>query len=486
MKKLYLFVIALLFSATLNAQWTSPGNGTTYTLPDLVAASDGVVTQAGNVFTVHSDLTISQNDGLHIDDQVSRINAVGVLITIQGSMQCTNSTRVGIYGDMGQGQQFSMRFENATDCELKTLYFSDGCGIKLIESDVNFIDCKFVYFTRDYANAVIDFMNCNPTIEDCYFLRNEGAAISSPANGQGSPRILNNQLEENVTADLNSPQINLGPGAEDTIYIVGNSIDDNFATHRVGGISIYNPGIGETKVLVRGNYIINGKYGYDQEGTNISSVVEWNQIRDNHFTDNPMLYGSGINVYCTDPIPNNRAIIRNNIITGNLWGITVINAADIDLGTEDDWGNNEIHDNGNDGVVYDLYNNSAFDIMAVGNDWGTTLEQEVEEHIFHQNDNTELGLVTFIPFIGYDVVDENNTSFFEVLPNPVFNGIMTLALDEAMPSEVVIYNISGQIVMSQHVENKINNINVSVLESNVYLVKIRNTKKTMVRRIIIK
>ena len=167
----------------LNAQWVSPGNGTTYTLPDLVSVSNGAVTNTGTVFSFNSDITISQNDVLKIDNQVTRIDAVGVLITINGSVVCTNSLRVGIYGSMTQ--QFSMRFENATDCELKNMYFSDGSGIKVIESNVDFIDCKFVYFTRDYSNAVIDFMNCNPLIEDCYFLRNEGAAISSPANGQG-------------------------------------------------------------------------------------------------------------------------------------------------------------------------------------------------------------------------------------------------------------------------------------------------------------
>lgn len=470
----------------MNAQWTSPGNGTTYTLPDLVVASDGAVTNTGTRFSINSDITISTNDILKIDQQVTRIDAVGVLITINGSMQCTNTARVGIYGDMDQNQQFSMRFENATDCLLKKLYLSDGCGIKLIESDVDFIDCKFVYFTRDYSNAVIDFMNCNPTIEDCYFLRNEGAAINSPANGQGSPRILNNQLEENVTADMNSPQINLGPGAEDTIYIVGNSIDDDYANHRVGGISIYNPGIGETKVLVSGNYIVNGKYGYDQEGTNISSVVEWNQIRDNHFTDNPMLYGSGINIYCTDTISNNKAVIRNNYITGNLWGITIINAADVDLGTEDDWGRNQIKDNGNSGVVYDLYNNSACDIMAVGNDWGTTSEAEVEERIFHQNDNPELGLVTYIPFIGYDAMNESTIRFFDVSPNPVSNGVFNLVLDDDTPSQMVIYNLNGQVVISQQIENKVNRINVNTLKSGIYFIEIKQDNNKTTKKLIIK
>ena len=484
MKKLYFtFAFILCLCSVLNAQWVSPGNGTTYTLPDLVSVSNGAVTNSGTVFSFNSDITISQNDVLKIDHQVTRIDAVGVLITINGSVVCTNLTRVGIYGSMTQ--QFSMRFENAADCELKNLYFSDGCGIKVIESDVNFIDCKFVYFTRDYSNAVIDFMNCNPTIEDCYFLRNEGAAISSPANGQGSPRIINNQLEENVTSDVNSPQINLGPGAEDTIYIVGNVIDDDYASHRVGGISVADLlGTGSTKVLLRDNYIVNGRYGYNQQGLTISSVIERNQFIDNHFEDNPMNGGSGISIYGVDE--NNKSVLRGNIITGNLWGITVINAADIDLGTEADWGDNQIHDNENGGVVYDLYNNSTCDIMAVGNDWGTSIEQEIEDHIVHQNDNPSLGLVNYIPFVGYDGVDDSKTTTFEVSPNPVSKGSFTLTLENAMPTEVMIFNMNGQVVLSQWVDSKSNNITVNALRSGVYFIQVKNDLENAVKKIIIK
>ena len=466
----------------LNAQWVSPGNGTTYTLPDLVSVSNGAVTNTGTVFSFNSDITISQNDVLKIDNQVTRIDAVGVLISINGSVVCTNSLRVGIYGSMTQ--QFSMRFENATDCELKNMYFSDGSGIKVIESNVDFIDCKFVYFTRDYSNAVIDFMNCNPLIEDCYFLRNEGAAISSPANGQGSPRILNNLLEENVTSDINSPQINLGPGAEDTIYIVGNTIDDDYATHRVGGISVADlMGTGSTKVLLRDNKVINGRYGYNQQGLTISSVIERNQFVDNHFEDNPMNGGSGISIYGMNE--NNKAVLRGNIITGNLWGITAINVFDIDLGTEDDWGYNQIHDNGNGGVVYDLYNNSACDILAVGNNWGTSNDQLIEDHIVHQNDDPNLGLVTFVPFVDVDGINETNTLCFEMSPNPVCNGNFTLTLEKAMPSEVVIYNINGQIVKSQLIDNLINTISVETLGRGVYFVEVKNTEGKTVKKIIL-
>ena len=479
----FVFVIGSL--STLNAQWVSPGNGTTYTFPDLVNVTNGVVTNGENGFLINADLTISANDVLKIDDQVLRVDIEAVLITINGSMVCSNSNRVRFYG-LNETQHFSMRFENATACNLNNMYFSDGAGIKVIESEVTFDDVKFVYFTRDYCNAVIDVFNCDPVINNCFFMMNEGAAISSPANGQSSPQILNCSFDANADVDgLNVPQINLGPGGEDTIRIIGNEIDDHWASWHVGGISVADlMGTGSTKVLVRGNYVANGRYGYNQQGQTISSVIEENQFIDNFYEADPMNGGSGISIY--GYTTNCKAKLRHNTITGNLWGITAIYLHDIDMGTEDDWGYNEIHDNGNSSTIYDLYNNSSCDLMAVGNDWNTTDENVIERHIVHQFDNPDFGLVTYIPYVGYEAVNETKTTSFDISPNPVINGDFTLTLNKIIPSEVTIYNVNGQIVKSQHIDNLMSTINVEALISGVYFIEVRNFEGKVVKKIIIK
>lgn len=421
----FLFFISL--TSVLNAQWVSPGNGTSYTLPDLVNVTNGAVTQGPDGFLINTDLTISTNDVLVIDNQVSRIDAAAILLTINGSMVCTNtgSNRVKFYG-LNETEHFKIRFENAVGCNIKKMYFSDGAGIKVIESEVTFDDVKFVYFTRDYCNAVIDVFNCDPVIKNCYFMLNQSAAISSPANGQASPQILNCDFDTNVT-DINSPQINLGPGGQDTIRIVGNEVYTIMAQWYVGGISVADlMGTGSTKVLLKDNIIREGRYGYNQQGQTISSVIEGNQFLNNFHEENPMNGGSGISIYGSST--NNKAILRNNVITGNLWGITAIYLHDIDLGTEDDWGNNEIHDNYNSGVIYDLYNNSACDITAVGNKWGTIHESDIEDHIVHQTDDPSLGLVTYIPFVGYDQITE------------------TIDPKDLDLSEATFYTINGQRV----------------------------------------
>ena len=406
MKRLFLTIalIAGIFPA-INAQWVSPGNGTTYTFADLVDITDGVVTTGENGFVVNADLTISAGDVLEINNQTARVDFADVLVTINGSMVCTNtSTRTKFYG-LNETNHFSMRFENATGCNVKKMYFSDGAGIKVIESDVTFDDVKFVYFTRDYCNAVIDIFNCDPTIKDCYFMLNCGAAISSPANGQASPQILNCDFDTNVTDEVNTPQINLGPGGNDTIRIVGNEVYTIMAQWYVGGISVADlMGTGSTKVLLKDNIVREGRYGYNQQGQTISSVIENNQFINNNHEDNPMNGGSGISIYGSST--NNKAILRNNLITGNLWGITAIYYHDIDMGTEDDWGYNEIHDNGNGGAIYDLYNNSTCDLTAIGNKWNSTDYDEIESHIYHQHDDPSLGLVTFYPYVGSEGIDE--------------------------------------------------------------------------------
>ena len=82
-------------------------------------------------------------------------------------------------------------------------------------------------------------------------------------------------------------------------------------------------------------------------------------------------------------------------------------------------------------------------------------------------------------------MNDAKTIGFEVYPNPVSNGSFSLILDEATPSEMVIYNIKGQKIASQRIENKINTINVNALESGVYIVEVKNAEKTIVKQIII-
>lgn len=444
--RIILLTFLLGFIPMLNAQWTSPGDGTTYTIEDLVELSNGCViwSESNNSYRIENDVTISANDKLDVNHSLNFGN--NVTLTIKGSIEAINMSDYywlsfsGNYGVNGR-----IRLEDATaPCLFRRCYFTQLDGIQVIESEAVFTDCHFQNFRCEQQSAVVDCMNCDPVFTNCDFDNNSGSAICSPANGQTSTQIIDCIFFLNLGE--NRPQINLGPGAQDSIRIVRCTIDDGDYT--IGGISIADLiGTGATKILLKDNIIKNCRYGYNQQGYNLSSVIIGNQFIDNNLETNPMNGGSGISIYGVDE--NNKAVIRDNVISGNLWGITVINKADINLGTEDDWGHNQIHDNGNGGVVYDLYNNSTNDIMAVGNYWGTTNEQEIEDHIFHQLDDASLGLVNYIPFSTDDAIEEAENTAFDVWPNPA-QGRFTVNGQGTM----TITNSLGQTILTKEIDGK--------------------------------
>lgn len=457
--KATLSIVCLFFFAqTLNAQWISPGDGTTYTLTDLAEIGCVHHDYANSVYSIMTDITISATDKLYINgnDEPNSLlfNENDLTLTIKGAMVVEGTEDSHYYIGMPvYAEHGHIRFEDASEpSHFSRCYFADLSGIQISGSDVTFDDCQIIGFNTFSQSSAISFSNCNPIFTNCSFRNNQGVAISSPANGQGSPQIVNCNFENNVTSNANQPQINLGPGSNDSIRIVGCTIEGG--NNMVGGIAIADlMANGATKVLIQNNYIANGSFGYDQEGIHISSIIEGNQIVNNSHTDNPMVNGSGINLYGVDE--NNKAIIRNNIITGNLWGVTVFYAGDANLGTEDDWGHNVIHGNGhvyNYGAsygIFDLYNNSAYDITAVGNYWGTIDEQEIEEHITHQFDDPSLGLVNYIPFSTEDAIEEAENTAFDVWPNPAqgrftVNGQGSMTITNTLGQTIITKEIDGE------------------------------------------
>lgn len=473
-KTLLLFVLTSWFSFMLNAQWTSPGNGTTYTIEDLVEVSNGCVMwiEGNQQYRIENDITISANDKLDVNHSLYFNN--NVTLTIKGSIEAINTDNyywLAFFGNSGVGGR--IRLEDATGpCVFRRCNITQLDGIQIIESEAVFTDCHFQNFRCEQQSAAVNCMNCDPVFTNCEFDNNNGSAISSPANGQTSPQIIDCIFFWNVS---NNPHINLGPGSQDSIRIVNCTIDDGDYT--AGGISIADlMGIGDTKILLKNNTISNNRYGYNQQGHHLSSTIIGNTFSYNNRENNPMNGGSGISIYGMDG--NNKAFIRNNVIYHNLWGITVINAADVNLGTEDDWGNNQIHGNGhvtNYGIDYsyfDLYNNSPCDIMAVGNYWGTIDEQEIEEHITHQYDDPSLGLVNYIPFSTDDAIEETEYTAFEVWPNPT-QGRFTVE----GKGKMTITNTLGQIILTKDIDGK----ESIELPQGLYIVKLNSmTQKIIV------
>jgi len=393
-------------------QLVAQSSGGLYTLQDLATLlPNAIQVTSPNHYRILQNVTLESPDTLLLQttdehiivDGGKEINIMGTLLTQE------RTTPLLIQGDFTQNDYFEIYFESTSLSTLKNVHVQYCQHIKLINSQIHIESCEFDHF----SDHVISYLNCDPVIENSYFHDNQACAIQSAINTDGCPKILNNVFYNNVLANTNNPQINIGPGTTDTIFIVGNRIEGVSSTMSGGiGISnLTNPAI--TKVVVRDNIITHNRYGYTQNGYRISSLIADNQFIENDLEVNPNNGGSGISIYGYDTTC--AAKLRHNLITGNLWGITAIYYHHVDMGTEDDYGYNILYNNGNGGVEYELYNNASSNMNAVGNYWGCDNEAAAEAVIFHQVDNASYGLVNYQPIYlvepeitRFDLLMENN------------------------------------------------------------------------------
>ena len=435
MKRIFSLLVATIVSITAFGQWVSPGNGTNYNLSALSIAAYGAVSmpQSG-CYQIHQDITISANDILYLESGATDIQIDnGVTITINGAIMTENRVNsLHITGDSTGTSFFTLCLGNAATANLSNVVFQYGQKIQLLNSgQVVFDNCEFTNF----SDAVINYMNCNPTIQNCYFHDNQKAAVTSAVNTTGSPKILSNHFYNNDLSNANVPQINIGPGDQDTIIIMGNYIE-GVAQNMSGGIGIMNMGASNTVLLVKGNVIENNRYGYTQNGTNIYAIIEDNIIRNNNLETNPNNGGSGISIYGSTTTCG--AKIRRNLIHGNLWGITAIYNHNIDMGTAEDPGGNVLYDNGNNDIEYELYNNSSCNMSAIGNYWGNNDVSHAEDVIYHQTDNSSYGLVTYSPIMEI----EPKFLYFSLMLNNS-DPVQELVFDLSQDSDTIVATYNG-------------------------------------------
>ena len=377
------------------SQYVTPGSGKCFHISDLAdSAGQEVITLQDGICSVYQAITLSTADSLLLDADVKSIRFYGAAgLQINGTMLCAhrNDTLTVEGVADSSGQTFEWRFTDAPASRIAHLHFINGNSIVLNNSNITFDSCQF----NGFAAQVIRYMQSNPVIRRCHFYDNRMEAIQSAANTKGSPVITDNLFERNVTSNANRPQLNMGPGDNDSILIIGNRIVG--VSSMSGGIAIADMlGIGQTKVRLQDNRIEHNRYGFTQQGYHINTLILHNDFADNNLETNPMNGGSGISIFGYDTTCCAR--IRQNLIHGNLWGITAIYHHQTDLGTSEDFGGNVFYDNGNAGSLYALYNNSVHEINAVGNYWGGNDSAFVASVIYHEEDAPELGFVNYLPF----------------------------------------------------------------------------------------
>lgn len=79
-------------------------------------------------------------------------------------------------------------------------------------------------------------------------------------------------------------------------------------------------------------------------------------------------------------------------------------------------------------------------------------------------------------------LDENHLSQLNIYPNPANDKFF---IDDAKGSQVSIFRSNGQLVVSQMVDNEKQSVNISNLESGIYLLKINFKGKSETRKLIV-
>ena len=221
-----LFVIVI-FSASLFANYSTPGTGRSWNFDSLVAYSAGDVTYSGGIYYVNDTITISVSDTLRIHTNAIIKLASLVLINIDGTMLARSTGQI-LFTAQDTTQKFlGFRFSDLSGASvLKRTVMEYGCGLKIVNSSITIDSCIFRWNTliNNFSSGAISLTNSNSIIANSSIFRSGRSAIISAANLQSSPVIINNQIYENDVSNGLYPQINLGGSSALPLIIRNNLI----------------------------------------------------------------------------------------------------------------------------------------------------------------------------------------------------------------------------------------------------------------------
>lgn len=412
MKKL--FTLTLLLAGLLaQAQFSTPGTGVNWNLDSLVNKSGGAVTWNDDHYEITTTLTILPADSITVFEDVTLlfhelagIESEGTLL-IDAPVQSV-FTSIDTTATTNRWRGFKLLENHVT--HIKNAKFAFGGGLR-VQSGTFTIDGSTFYknfyksgsSAGSYTSGAALDISGNAEVTNCNFTLNQRGAISSGSNVPCRAIIRNNYIFGNTTENSNRPQINMGPsGGSDTTYIVGNIIIGDGNT-RAGGIA-YSSLLGLAgNVVIDSNIVDLNRYGITLTGSPINSAIRYNTITNNNIENNPAVGGSGLNFTASNESSNQQVMVTGNIISGNLWGITIIGYPQVNMGDSAaatfNPGGNVFSDNGNEDMLYDLYNNGPVNQTAMYNCWGVETQDSasIETVVVHIVDDPTLGRVDFMP-----------------------------------------------------------------------------------------
>ncbi len=490
LRNLIFIAIVACFSITSIAQtYTTPNTGVTWTLADLAANSPSTVQISGSTYTLSENLIIAQNDAITITEELTLSIAADLLVTVFGELTVANGP-VTINAVDTNAPYEGFRFEQGAVVNIANATITRGGGLRVLTENFTIDNCIITDNVEGAATgAVISLSRGIPQITNNTITFNDLPAISSGANIEVSPYIFNNYIEGNNRENSNRPQINMGiTRPTDTLIIRQNIIIGDRNLDMVGGIAVANflGGSGQVLAAIDDNTIVDNRYGMTILGNNSFAYVRGNTIENNDTQGNPNLGGSGISLNSASaPM---EVIATGNAFRGNLWGITLIDQASINLGDGvDNPGNNVFSENGNTNEVYALYNNTPNTILAKNNCWietdlPNTLE-DAESVIFHFVDDPTLGEVIFDPVdcntLG--IADAREQSIV-LAPNPAKNKVQFTNLGRF--ERLVMYNVAGQEILSTEIFEGENTLHFSV-PAGMYFISFHGEGNQVIEKLVV-
>lgn len=440
MKKIFTLTLAALTALGLQAK--------VYTFQDLAEFENCGVSQIDGAWVIAPNSEMGNKDTLIFDDgqvlrlkskiQIAEGNVLKVLnnevvkfgdgmqIEVLGDIDFApedNATFTATDDAVASAKGFFVHGDNSNSVVKNVLFEYVGLsyGSAVGTGSLTMSDCTFdKYNTKNASGAALNFCaQCDGNVvEDCVFRASQVSAIANGSNTPVGIVIRNNEFDKNSTQKRNRPQVNMSVGGNHKVIIENNSVIGIGEVTLAGGIAVSNllGGASNEIVEIRNNHVENNRYGITATG-GMEVLIEDNYLLNNNFESNPMQGGSGINI--TDANGNAVAMITGNHIEGHFWGVSIIGGKDINLGKivdakegESNPGNNVFINNGCNGQLYDLYNNSANTVYAQGNTWNVEVQdaEHIEQVVFHHNDDPSLGEVIFIPAKETVGVTDVNTS----------------------------------------------------------------------------
>lgn len=484
---LTLFLSIAVISILSAQDYTTPDTGATYSLDDLVTASPSTISVTGTTYTLVGNLTIAASDTLLIDSDLTLEIGANLLITVFGTYTVT-ADNVLFTAIETTAPYDGFRFEQFSDINIQNSTIQYGGGLRVLTESFTINNSTLTNNVSGVSTgSVISLSRGMPQITNNTITFNETPAVSSGANNQVSAYIFNNYIEGNNQANTNRPQINMGATmSTEPLQIIQNTIIGDRDLTLVGGIAVANLVGGTINSIIDDNIVRDNRYGMTVVGPNSFSYIRNNIIEDNDTQNNPNLGGSGISL--SNGNNSMTVIASGNQFRRNLWGITVLSGASINLGDDvDNPGQNVFSDNANGGTTYALYNNTANTLMAMNNCWDeanapNTLA-DAEAVIVHQNDIGTLGEVMFDPVdCTFLSVEEDSFNAIVIYPNPT-NGQLFLANNTSF-NQLTVYSMDGKLVAQKNLHTGNNEMHFN-LNTGLYVLQLTGSNARTIKKLMV-